>query len=79
MYSLTDLLWFAVGVLVGVAIGLTLFELVNAGAYDPCDHTSVQPYQPQPFGGVQQPLTPNAYGPGIYSDATGKPFVVRPW
>jgi hypothetical protein len=79
MYSLTDLLWFAVGVLVGVAIGLTLFELVNAGPYDPCDQSMTQPYQPQPFGGVQGPVTPNAYGPGLHSDATGKPFVLRPW
>ena len=32
-------------------------------------------------GGFLQPYDPNAYGPGINSDATGRPFILNsmPW
>ena len=48
----------------------SLFLIVMLADRDQSAHGQLYPSQPPLF----QPFTPNAYGPGINSDATGRPF-----
>jgi hypothetical protein len=43
------------------------------GSYQP----GSAPNELGPGNGLLGPITPNAYGPGIHSDATGRPFQWR--